>query len=198
MHAATAFWRKPLTDMDTAITFQRMAKEVCRAQSIVSHRLFFCHNLDTNFVTAELAAHCEYCSRFFVFCCQHRDWIEKICHHYRIAFTDGACLSNRKDSATAGIGVAIGKLGLNYDQWSIPVDDDMDLADPTRTNQRAELLAASIETLERLRLAESETEEPRRKHSKEQKTGPEWVIATDSEYIVKVIPERSPVWRAGG
>ncbi|KAF8552620.1 hypothetical protein OG21DRAFT_1523663 [Imleria badia] len=31
----------------------------------------------------------------------------KLCHHYKTAFVDGACLGNGQDGATAGIGIAI-------------------------------------------------------------------------------------------
>lgn len=66
-----------------------------------------------------------------------------------------------------------------------------------RTSQRIELLAA-IEGLERLRLVEPATEEPKGEHSKESNTSPEWVIATDSEYVVKGITEWLPAWRRRG
>ncbi|KAF5368218.1 hypothetical protein D9615_010522 [Tricholomella constricta] len=177
----------------SSTTFERIAQDESRPQGIVSRRLIFCTYLQGNFTTDELAPNCESCGRFFVLCCNHRKTIGRICHHYRIAFIDGACLGNGRDDATAGIGVALGKLELYNDQWAIPVQDSMDPNHPKRTSQRTELLAA-IEGLKKLELAESSTEGDRYRHSQPEdpKARSEWVIATDSEYVVKGITEWFP------
>lgn len=69
---------------------------------------------------------CDCCRRFLAYCCscterRHAEDARspyfstdpdfyKPCHHYKIAFVDGAWLGNGKDSATAGISVAIGAI----------------------------------------------------------------------------------------
>jgi len=172
------------------------AEDEYPGEGIISRRFIFCPTLQDNYTTDELAPQCAHCGRFFVLCCQDRDRTD-VCHHYRLAFTDGACLSNGKDDATAGLGIAIGDLELGIDHWAIPVEDFMDSDHPKRTSQRTELLAA-IEGLDRLRLAELATEESKGKYSKGRKSPPEWVIATDSEYVVKGITEWFPSWKRRG
>ncbi|KAG6918196.1 hypothetical protein DXG01_015985 [Tephrocybe rancida] len=139
---------------------------------------------------------CDFCGRFFVYCCRDGSWIERVCHHYRLAFTGGSCLSNGKAGAKAGLGIVIGNGEEGIQQWAIPVEADVD-PNRRRTSQRAELLAA-IEGLKRLDDAEEGTEEPRRKHSKDPNDKSEWVIATDSEYVVKGMTECYPTWKARG
>ena len=66
------------------------------------------------------------------------------------------------------------------DCWNITVDDTVDPG-AARTNQRAELLAA-IAGLNKL------------KESYEEDRG-EYIVVTDSEYVVKGITEWFPTWR---
>ncbi|KAG6873600.1 hypothetical protein C0995_013973 [Termitomyces sp. Mi166 len=158
-------------------------------EGIISRRLVFCPRLSA-FTTSELILTCDYCWCFAVYCCQHSGLSKSLsCHHYRLAFTDGACLNNGSINAKAGLDIAIGKSGRGIDQWAIPVTENMDVNQP-RTSQRAELLAA-IEGIKKL---DAEDERPRCRLSREDT--PEWVIATDSEYVVKGMTEWYPAWRA--
>jgi ribonuclease HI len=156
-------------------------------EGIIDRRMGFCPTLQTNFNTNELITSCPNCLRFFVLCCPH--YKDFICHHYRLVFTDGSCLDNGGIGATAGIGVAIGLTGEGEDQWSIAVDSTID-SHPKRTSQRAELLAA----LEGLRLI-SNTDRLPHPVTKKRHEDMCWVVATDSEYVVKGMSEWVRVWK---
>ena len=134
-------------------TIHRVLNDPDRCQDVVAHRLIFCEGALTLPID-ERILECECCRRFLAYCCPCTEKRKaedarsryfstdpefyKPCHHYKIAFVDGACLGNGKDDATAGIGVAIGAKFLTM-HWAIPIND---LIDPTtiRTSQRAELL----------------------------------------------------------
>ena len=131
---------------------------------------------------SELWTKCKKCKNFCAFCCSDskRFSTANPCHHYRLCFTDGACLNNGRPDGVAGIGGALGE--GEGDQWAIPVDDSID-PDGKRTSQRAELLAA-IEGLRRLNEYEYDHGMTPRPHPG-QGGAPDacWVVATDSEYI---------------
>ncbi|KAI4141441.1 MAG: hypothetical protein L6R39_005329 [Caloplaca ligustica] len=120
-------------------------------------------------------------------------WEEgRLCHHFRLIFTDGACRSNGRDGATAGIGVAATE--DDSGQWSIPVTGDLDMGQK-RTSQRAELLAAQAGL--RYLIISSPDEGRRKKGRKSGSTAESrnWIIATDSEYVVKGVTEWLPAWK---
>ena len=156
-------------------------------QDVVDRRLVFCEFLATNYSTPEMIMECKWCKEFTVRCCQHRD---ESCHHWRLIFTDGASSNNGSEGAVAGIGVAMGSSGES--QWSIPVTGDIDPLSHRRTSQRTELLAA----LEGFHIAcelSDSSEESIHKPIKEKV----FIIATDSEYVVKGITEWLPDWKVG-
>ncbi|KZT08701.1 uncharacterized protein LAESUDRAFT_723610 [Laetiporus sulphureus 93-53] len=130
---------------------------------------------------------CSKCKRFLVPCGNQKK--DQCCHHHRVIFTDGACSSNGKQGATAGLGIAIGSKGSEQDQWSIPVDDVVD-ANGRRTSQRAELLAA-IYGLRLVGSHDRDTLCPAERGSKYLY----WIIATDSQYVVKGMTEWFDNWK---
>jgi ribonuclease HI len=113
----------------------------------------------------------------------------KPCHHFRTIFTDGACIKNGRPEAKAGAGVAVGSTDAN--QLSIPITDSEDTS-PERSNQRAELYAAKSGLQYLAKLEELNPKE----RSRELKRQPEaWIIAIDSEYVVKGLTEWMRTWR---
>ena len=122
------------------------------------------------------------------------------CHYLQLVFIDGACSNNGQDDAKAGLGITIGDDEEHC--WSIAVEDAHAVdPDGPMTSQRAELLAA-IEGLKKLgdvnrvkainealgkggRPAWRHTDNP---HST-------YIVASDSEYVVKGITEWLPSWR---
>jgi ribonuclease HI len=139
----------------------------------------------------ELLRVCPECKDFLLHGCacnnEHLDLprsygLANPCHHFHIVFTDGACTNNGKRTAKAGIGIAFGDdVGS---QLSIPITDAEDNF-PLRSNQRAELCAAQV-GLDLLAQA----------HTNQLKSEVNaWIIATDSEYVVKGITEWLPTWK---
>ncbi|KAL8845456.1 MAG: hypothetical protein Q9205_002453 [Flavoplaca limonia] len=170
----------------------RMDKDDNESQEgVIRRRLILCETLQ-RLDTADLIRTCEYCCNFLVYCCGcqknygsaglHGDG--KMCHHFRLIFTDGACRSNGQSGATAGIGVAMGT--VEKWQYAIPITTHMDHGQ-RRTSQRAELLAA-LSGLQRM-VAIVQLSEPGNDGEKS------WVIATDSEYVVKGMTEWLPAWK---
>lgn len=176
-------------------------------EGVVARKLLFCPWLES-FEMDELIRACPNCDKFVLFCCSCAHYYpkaENVCHHFRLIFTDGACRQNGQQGATAGIGLACGT--DTEGQRSIPVTDTVDPGQK-RTSQRAELLAAIaglqymvdnkhlhvIETLEPGSRKEKKLRrkgmEPPPKDSKDQ-----WIIATDSEYVVKGMTEWLPKWK---
>jgi ribonuclease HI len=146
----------------------------------------------------ELLQECPECNEFLLYCCACNKRFRDLprsrrranpCHHFRIIFADGACMSNGRPEAKAGVGVAYGK--NDGSQLSMPITDSVDNF-PLRSNQRAELYAANL-ALEFLAEADRiNTKEPSGKSKSESKA---WIIATDSEYVVKGMTEWLPTWR---
>ncbi|KAF8071634.1 ribonuclease H-like domain-containing protein [Lyophyllum atratum] len=175
--------------------------------NIVQRKFSFCETLQS-YDRSVLVVVCPNCLRLAAACCTHAsfggDWAEpseKVCHHTRIAFTDGACSENGKQGARAGLGIVIG-VTERY-SWSIPVDDTVDDGFP-RTSQRAELLAAIVG----LKCLEGESDilpyipdsgryndDERTRHGK---VKAQFVIVSDSEYVVKGMTEWLPSWKARG
>ncbi|KAL0581364.1 hypothetical protein V5O48_000628 [Marasmius crinis-equi] len=146
---------------------------------------------------APLFRSCPSCGCFFVNCCQHANF-ETVCHRLPTVFTDGACLDNGRNGARSGVGVALGV--YPEEQFSAPVCNLNYGVDMKRTSQRAELLAA----LEGLRIISS-SDKPchaartmRHEETRDEVDKKFWIIATDSEYVVKGIAEWLPRWKRNG
>lgn len=169
------------------------------AEGIIGRKLVLCPKLQT-FEMDELVRSCGHCDNFLVYCCSCSKRYDndsyreegRLCHHFRLIFTDGACRSNGRDGATAGIGVAATE--DDSGQWSIPVTGDLDMGQK-RTSQRAELLAAQAGL--RYLIISSPDEGRRKKGRKSGSTAESrnWIIATDSEYVVKGVTEWLPAWK---
>ncbi|KAJ7696697.1 ribonuclease H-like domain-containing protein [Mycena rosella] len=156
----------------------------------ISERLFrFCPRFD-DLTTTERIDCCDTCDRFFARCCHHE---EIVCHFHAFVFVDGACPGNRRPGARAGIGCALGTRA--EDQLAITVTEAMDPGAP-RTSQRAELLAA-LEGLHFLVGAERKYHVGSRAHLKSKDPEREFIVVTDSEYVVKGMTEWMPYnnWR---
>ncbi|KAN0098082.1 Ribonuclease H-like domain containing protein [Tylopilus felleus] len=195
-------------------TIQRILSDPHRCQDVVAHRLIFCEVALAS-PPDERILECECCRRFLAYCCacteRRRTEDEcspyfsedpdfyKPCHHYKIAFVDGACLGNGQEGATAGIGIAIGAKFLTM-QWALPIDDLVDPV-PTRTSQRAELLAA-INGIRKLGEYEgspvTKSREGRANHTSGSREKDVWVITSDSEYVVSGMTEWVPAWKNNG
>ncbi|KAF7299945.1 Ribonuclease H-like protein [Mycena chlorophos] len=136
----------------------------------------------------ELIETCDMCGRYYTVCCQHRSWeTAGVCHHHAVVFVDGACSRNGLADAQAGIGCAIGD-GAGH-CLSLPVTEDMDPGH-RRTSQRAELLAAlhGVDFLVKAK----------RSNPNVSAKGVVYVVAADSEYVVKGMTEWVPRWKANG
>jgi len=170
------------------------------SEGVIDRLMVFCPMISENYTTDELILSCAHCHRFFALCCSHTHNSTRnreatiICHNFRLVFTDGSCLDNGKSGARSGVGIAIGRQGDRTDQWSIPVDDDLD-PNGRRSSQRAELLGA----LEGLRLISEEDGCELGKIEERHGLNPTcWVIVTDSEYVVKGMTEWLPIWKNNG
>ncbi|KAF5356441.1 hypothetical protein D9758_009531 [Tetrapyrgos nigripes] len=179
-------------------------------QGIENRLLKFCEDLFYNADILLLTQNtCSNCECFFVACCQHMDEQRSYypCHHYKLIFTDGACLNNGRNEPRAGIAAVAGE--RSDLRRSRRVDNDVDPGMP-RTSQRAELLGA-LEGLDLLReLWDDELiaaeKEKRPIHGKTRRHGQSedldsrqtCVIAMDSEYVVKGITDWYPSWKRRG
>jgi ribonuclease HI len=139
----------------------------------------------------ELLQECPECNDFLLYCCAcNHDCFylssdrrpTQPCHQFCIVFTDGACTNKGRPGAQAGVGVAYGR--DDGSQLSKPITDMVDNF-PLRSNQRAELCAAKlgVELLASSYVKESKSE------------ADAWIIATDSEYVVKGMIEWLPKWK---
>ena len=175
-------------------------------EGVIGRKLTFCPKLNS-FATEELIRTCESCDRFYVYCCHCNNiygndghWGDsgKICHHFCLVFTDGACRMNGQADATAGIGIACGR--KEAWQLSLAVTDELDPGQ-RRTSQRAELLAALAGLGYMVEIHDSNHEKEKKKagnkkkHRDSQEETSTWVIATDSEYVVKGMTEWLPTWK---
>ena len=165
-------------------------------EGIIGRKMIFCPRLQ-KIEADELIKICPECQCFFVYCCSCSSRLyeePRPCHHFRLIFADGACSFNGQVGATAGIGIAYGE--ETWTQETIPITS---LIDPgqKRTSQRAELLAA----LAALRyMAEADRLNAEKAKTKDRSHGPgdsekAWVIATDSEYVVKGMTEWLRTWK---
>ncbi|KAF7348179.1 SET domain-containing protein [Mycena sanguinolenta] len=142
-------------------------------------------------ITTRVHDECDDWFCFYGRCCQ-RKGDTQVCHSHPLVFVDGACTRNGQPDARAGIGCAMGK--DSEDQVSIAVTDAIDPG-ARRTSQRAELLAAlhGVNMLVHADLKEhpeytSPLECPHRQL--------EYIVAADSEYVVKGISEWVLEWKA--
>lgn len=131
---------------------------------------------------------CKECGRFHPRCCRHK----LSCHDNAIVYVDGACSKNGNNEARSGIGYALGI--FKEQQFSLPVTKARDYDGP-RTSQRAELLAA-YHGLIGLRNDQRFNVRPERETGGAGEHGKEvWVVAMDSEYVVKGVAEYYPQWK---
>ncbi|KAF3908315.1 hypothetical protein AA313_de0207206 [Arthrobotrys entomopaga] len=147
---------------------------------------------------------CEECKQYTARCCQHP---HKPCHAYRLVFADGACLGNGLVGARGGIGVALG--ADDELRFSKPFRE-LEMPNSARTSQIAELKAA-IEAVNLIdwfhdSYGPQESSNKRQKRHKKKKRVEEedeetetlWIIAMDSEYVVKGVTTWFPDWKANG
>ncbi|KAJ7250065.1 ribonuclease H-like domain-containing protein [Mycena haematopus] len=136
---------------------------------------------------------CENCLCFFARCCQTDTSLSLPCHSHPLVFVDGACARNGYPDARAGIGCAMGR--DPEDQLSIPITDAIDSGGARKTSQRAELLAAlhGLHMLVHSVLkAHPEYSSPLECPHRQL----EYIVAADSEYVVKGISQWVPEWKA--
>lgn len=165
--------------------------------TIRNRKLILCRTT-ADWSVPELVQECPECNDFVLYCCAcHNQRLNRPrrkpparpCHHFRIIFTDGACMGNGRSEAKAGVGVAYGK--DDGAQWSMPITDSEDNF-PLRTNQRAELYAAKL-GLEFL--AEANRINTEKSPVKSEDESQAWIIATDSEYVARGMTEWLPAWK---
>jgi hypothetical protein len=109
------------------------------------------------------------------------------CNHFRGVFIDGSCLGNGGPGATAGVGIVLGREPIL--QQALVVDKSLEIDDYVlRTSQRAELLAA-IRGLEDLSSAFGYYTRLGTKNNRN------WVICSDSQYVIRGMTEWLPKWR---
>lgn len=188
-----------------------MMRHLCE-QQVINRKLELCPRLQ-GMQPEWLIKACRLCGCFFQFCCvcngpgNNTHWPEdppKPCHHFQIVFTDGSCRNNGRANATAGIGIAYG-LG-RHSQMSLSITDEEDNF-PRRSSQRAELYAAQ-QGLAYLAAAErnhhcdcwdAEIEHYQNWHGRPVTQAEDnyqcWIVASDSEYVVKGITEWLPTWK---
>ena len=168
------------------------------SEGIIGRKMVFCDRLQT-FETNELIMTCPNCQCHFLYCCScsmriDADPERRPCHHFRLIFSDGACRLNGQAGATAGIGISCG--GETEFQQAAPVTSSLDPGQK-RTSQRAELLAALFALrylAEADRLNEKKVKKTNR-GSLSRDSDKAWVIATDSEYVVKGMTEWLRAWK---
>ena len=179
-------------------------------QGVIGRKLVLCKRL-LGYPTADLIKLCPGCERFVLYCCHcsldyydertgRFNYPAEPCHHFRLIFTAGACHSNGQGIATAGIGVANGKKMAS--KLSIPI---MESDDPNRrrSGHRAELLAALCAVTGVIAAdGRSLMSERKRAIAAAAELGEDleedevsWIIATDSEYVVKGMTEWLPACR---
>ncbi|OAL53774.1 ribonuclease H-like protein [Pyrenochaeta sp. DS3sAY3a] len=147
----------------------------------------------------QLVRECPDCSKYMMHCCACTDNNnhssarrglpppKEPCHHFRVVFIDGACTNNGHPEAKAGMGFAYG--ADDAQQKAVPITEMVDKS-PVRSNQRAELLAAVIGVQLCTRFLEMRSQDHGGDEDKV------WIIATDSEYVVKGITEWLPTWKS--
>ena len=178
--------------------------------NIEGRKFFFCPTL-SDYDVSNLIVECPNCTTLFAACCAHQSFgghmfepEQPVCHHLQLVFTSGACSNNGQGyAAKAGLGIVIGVDDLF---WSIAVDDTLDTAPSPRTNQRAELLAA-IEGLKKLELVHqfcsdmgdgvnhSNSATSSQRAIADEGCRANYIVVTNSEYVVKGITEWFPEWR---
>ena len=166
-----------------------------RVEGIIGRKMVFCDLLQT-FETDELIKTCPDCRCFVLYCCHCNTRGEegRPCHHFRLVFSDGACRLNGQVGATAGIGILYGE--ETGSQRAIPITSELDPGQK-RTSQRAELLAALAAVRFMTEAARRNGENAIGEDGGDRLKGRDsaWVIATDSEYVVKGMTEWLPTWK---
>ncbi|KAK6522172.1 hypothetical protein TWF281_002739 [Arthrobotrys megalospora] len=138
---------------------------------------------------------CDNCAQFVMKCCHHPN---ECCHYYRLVFADGACSGNGFMGARAGVGIA---LGVNDDNQLSKPFSALDGAESRRTSQVAELRAAreAVNAIDGLPPdSKLQSLKQKRQHKRVVQPTGIWIIAMDSEYVVKGMTEWLPKWKANG
>ena len=191
--------RIPSEHQDSGLKTEMSTSETDTEEGVFDRNFRLCPMLSC-IATEELIRTCDECKCFFVYCCHcnnaygndGRYDTGKICHHFRLVFTDGACRMNGQAGATAGVGIACSE--EENHQLSIPITDEMDPGQ-RRTSQRAELWAA-LTGLRYLVMSYGVEKNGAKKKNRQDSQGEAaWVIATDSEYVVKGMTEWLPAWK---
>ena len=144
---------------------------------------------------------CVKCGYYQMRCCRRCCSAEEEnhgCHRYSVVYVDGACPDNGYADARSGIGYALG--ATPEAQFSLPITEEIDPGQK-RTNQRAELLAGLYGLLALEKHERNDCNSPwnRKRTSRDTKQEaeedqlPSWVVATDSEYLVKGMADLVPV-----
>ncbi|KAK8254119.1 ribonuclease H-like domain-containing protein [Phyllosticta capitalensis] len=133
---------------------------------------------------------CPDCGLFFYKCsdCKDQDEDGYPCPGTSVVFTDGACLNNGQDGASAGWGVAFGTEGAQ--QFSVPMGNV-----ESKTSQRAELEGAIAGLTH---VMDYYKRFPPKKSSPYEGVKKQFVLTTDSEYVVKGMTEWLPNWKSNG
>ncbi|KAK8214488.1 ribonuclease H-like domain-containing protein [Phyllosticta capitalensis] len=106
----------------------------------------------------------------------------------QVVLTDGACSDNGQHNAAAGCGVAMGEKQSHH--LALPFGG----MEPTKTNQRAELLAAYAGIVE---VAQHYLKDGERAKGHSHDVN-RLVVGTDSSYVVRGMKEWLPVWKQNG
>lgn len=193
------------------IAMRDLRAEDLQWQSVINRKLTLCPTTE-GLAHGQLIKACPACSEFHLPCYCLAKFGDPFTprHNFRIIFTDGACLNNGQHDATSGVGIAFGPRPNR--QWFVPISDEEDPYH-IRSNQRAELYAALSGLRCRADLAKTEDQasgsttsdyggtgrahcaSASSKRTKDLVSKEPWIIATDSEYVVKGMTEWLPAWK---
>lgn len=152
----------------------------------------------------DLIITCDECGQFLLFCCgcSKTDPDRIPCHNGQVIFVDGACQNNGTTLAQSGMGLAMG--ATSEWQLSFPITNEEDDSG-IRSNQRAELCAAkhaldlidarSEEEQESASYSRTNTQRRVNHRNRNDDKDRFYIVATDSEYVVKGMTEWLPTWK---
>ncbi|KAL9113766.1 MAG: hypothetical protein Q9227_002211 [Pyrenula ochraceoflavens] len=166
---------------------------------IINRRVVFCPWMKTSDLI-DVFLTCRLCDRFTLYCYHCSDPSnyfqpdgKRMCPFYaNLVFTDGACRNNGRMYAQSGVGMAAGN--DSQLQRSFPITDSEDDFH-VRSNQRAELVGAMLGLDFLIELEEGGVESPLPGTKSENRR---YIVATDSEYVVKGMTEWLPKWKENG
>lgn len=180
-------------------------------QDAINRKLQLCPTVEEEFEFDEKFHACDKCGHFMLWCCgcnnKRINMLERgetppehICHHYRIVFTDGACSNNGQAMARASVGCAVSD--DDKGQKAIPVTNEMNSFKP-HTSQRAEIIAAMTGLMYLSAWNSPSVDENNNEKQQNARfdpgsmnlSNPVWIVATDSEYVVKCMTEWYSSWK---